>query len=190
MTYTQMMIRREPVSAGVEMAAKWVQWAMHGVTAGAVANDATIRYNLDQFWREKAKIYSAESAEARQQLESLDAVAHGVWAALESGKVVSNPSNFFPWMAGKITGQAATREGANQAAGNVILAAKGMETRSAAGSGALVSYARQIQANAAAEKEKADKWWDKGGPLGIPLWGWAAAGAAVLVGIMSMRRGR
>jgi hypothetical protein len=169
-------------SPGVEEAAKWVQWAQYGIMQGASKNDPTIRYNLDQFWKTKAQVYQVEGEQGRKQLEYLDTWAHGLWSALESGRVVSAAPSFAAWIGSSVTGSTPARPAAAQAMTNLqTLTTAQVRAAEASGSTAALAIAaqgRQAASTAAASKAAADAWWKAPGPLGVPVIVWAAAAAA------------
>lgn len=186
-------------SEAVENAARWVQWAQAGIMAGASDNEATIRYNLDQFWKAKQAAYSSEDATGRSQLERLDTYAQGTWQALEAGKIFSSsPSYWEYWKRAMLpfyntlAGQA-PRPDAMQAATNAASAAAAQEAAAnRAGGNFGANMAALARRNAAAIHGEvagaADLWHQTSPePMGIPLWAWIA-GAVALGAVLLMQR--
>lgn len=73
------------VAPSLNEPARWLQWAMTG--AGDKSKEREARYNLDQFWKSKARIYPTATDADKKALERLDAMAHNVWAIIEGRAV-------------------------------------------------------------------------------------------------------
>lgn len=164
-----------PASAQVDAAAKFVQWAQYGITSGASANDAKIRYNLNAFWSLKQQLWANASQAERAQLERLDVLAHGLWNALETGKIVSAQPTFASDVGTYWLGGTPSRPGAVQAVQGAAAATAGL---SAASERArfLQAYAAQERASLASRQKAGDDLWTRKAPgwLGVPWWAWAA----------------
>lgn len=182
-----------PADAGIETAAKWVQWAQYGIMQGASENEQAIRYNLDQFWKYKATQYPIQSAEGRRQLELLDTWAHGLWSALEQGKVQSSPAGFSEWVRSRVTGTAPVRPEAVAATAAVKAAAVSQQRAALAAqspvAAALASLGVRDAAQADAQAATAEKWWTGTGPFGIPKAVWIGAGVVAVLGAVVAVRG-
>lgn len=174
----------ESASDAVEAAAQWVQWAQSGILAGAIENEASIRYNLGQFWNAKAAAYGTEDEVTDGQLDRLDTFAHGLWNALETAKTVASPPSYWSFWKSYIGGGTPDRPEAIQAATAAAVAAAGQEAaakRTAAQDPAfsrgMTTLAQANAANAANDLRAANGLWTQSGilpsPLGIPLWAWA-----------------
>lgn len=186
--YTEALSLGEPASAQVDAAAKFVQWAQFGILSGASKNDATIRYNLNAFWSLKAQTWGNASQAERAQLERLDVLAHGLWNALETGKVISAPPGYASFWASTVFGGTPSRPGAVQAAQGAASATAGL---SAAADRArfLQAYAAQERASLGARQKAGDDIWSRKAPgwFGIPWWAWAAG--VVGLGLIVYMRG-
>lgn len=178
-----------PANAGVEEAAKWLQWAIFGGTSADKA--PVVRYNLDQFWKAKAAAYPVQSALGREQLEQLDVLAHGVWSALETGAIFQQGPNFGAWLVNSVFGTkwgtsdrdetAARLDAAN--AGAVAAAARvGTSWGQSMGQGVAKFKGGDYYAGVASSIDSGAK------PGGVPLWVWIAGGA-VVIGALFLSRG-
>ena len=196
--YAQVFGIQNP-SPAVEDAAKWVQWAQAGIMAGAAENDATIRYNLNQFWTAKAAAYQTASPGDRANLDRLDVWAHGYWSALETGKIYSASPNYWnfwkSWWAGGTPSNpdsiAAATAAAAANAGQIASAQQVAAEAPAAGTfaAAMTALATRNTAQIPANQASAAALWTQPGinPLGVPLWAWGLGAAALIVLIAGRR---
>jgi len=172
-----------PASMAVEDAAKFVQWAQYAILQGASENEAKVRYNLDAFWKAKAAAYGSQSAEGKTQLDRLDATAHGIWNALETGKIYSaSPSYGDFYLKNVITGGTPARPDADAAAVRARAAAIGAAAASVrANQPSLSAYYTRTAAAIPQHQATASGLWEQEGKtlLGIPIWAWLA-GAGIL----------
>jgi hypothetical protein len=182
----------------VESAAKWVQWAMVGSLAGG-SKEAEVRYNLNQFWQTKAAVYNTANALDRGNLERLDVMAHGIWDALETGKIFSSAPDFMDYLTAYALGGTPLRSGAIQAAAadsQAIAGQKAAAQRAAAFPGqatfstVFTQYADQNARNLPGVVSSADSIWKQAGVnfLGVPLWAWGLGAAGLVILIASGRR--
>lgn len=172
----------------VENAAKWVQWAQAGIMAGATDNDATIRYNLNQFWSTKGATYATANLMDRSQLERLDTFAHGLWNALETAKIYSASPTYWNYFYHTLVGGFTDRPEAITAATNAAAAAAGQEQAAQrANQGAfttgMTAYAQAQARNVAVDQQASAGMWKQPGinPLGIPLWAWIAGAVGLIL---------
>lgn len=172
-------------SAAVENAAQWVQWVQAGILAGAAENDATIRYNLDQFWKLKAAAYGSEDQTGQSQLDRLDTFAHGYWEALEAGKIYSSSPAYWDYWKKFWFGGTPDRPEAMTAATQAAAAAAGQQASAQRVGGAfgagMSTYAQNSAANIPNELTSSNLAWKQKGlePLGIPMWAWIAGAVAI-----------
>lgn len=175
-------------SAAVENAAQWVQWAQAGIQGGATENEATIRYNLDQFWKLKNAVYGTEDAITDSQLDRLDTFAHGFWQALETGKIYSASPTYWDYWKKFWFGGTPDRPEAMAAATQAAAAAAGQQAAAQRVGGAfgtgMATLAKNNAANIPSELAGSGQLWNQKGvaPLGIPLWAWIAG--AVALGVL------
>lgn len=166
--------------AQVELAAQWVQWAQTGIMNGAASNETDIRWNLSQFWNQKAAIYNTEPKTQQTNLDRLDTYAHGLWNALESGKIFSSSPGYWDYWKAYLFGGTPSNPGAYAAASAAAAASAGeVQAATATGGDFGTDFATLAQNQAAAipgELAAAQGFWDQPGmsPLGVPLWAWAA----------------
>lgn len=176
-------------TAEIETAAQWIQWALVGVQDGG-NKESEVRWNLDQFWKVKNAYYPRATAEERGQLERLDTFAHGIWDALETGKMFRSTPSYWSflksaWFGGTPVNpdQIAAAAAAAQAEAGQIAAAKraaaATPTQTAFGAG-LARLGTQNQTNLPGQLSQAQRQWTQPGI--IPSWAWiAAAGIAALL---------
>jgi hypothetical protein len=186
-------------SPAVEEASKWVQWSLAGVQYGAEKEDQT-RYNLDQFWKAKAAAYPTASAEEQGQLERLDTLAHGVWDALETGKMYRSTPGYWDYLKAYAFSGVPLNQGAIEAAQQAAKAQAGelaAAQRAAAASPAQVSFgaglsrlATQNQANLPSQLAQAQRQWKQPGMdlLGVPIWAWIAGAATIGLLLITEKR--
>jgi hypothetical protein len=187
-------------SAAVEAAAKWVQWAQTGLLSGAAENDATIRYNLNQFWTAKAAAYPVATLSDQANLDRLDTWVHGIWSALETGKIYASSPTYWQFWKSYLTGgtpinpdtiaaatAAAAANAGQQAAAQRVSAESPAQSNFGA---AMAKLAVQNTANIPQDVASARAMWTQPGisPLGIPLLGWAALGIIGIILVASPRR--
>ena len=181
-------------SPAVEAAAQWVQWSQAGMLAGAAENDATIRYNLNQFWLAKNAAYGTEDAAGQAQLDRLDTYAHGFWEALEAGKIFSASPSYWNFWKKFWIGGTPERPEAMTAATNAAAAAAGQEAAAQRTGGQFGAVMTQYSRNAAAaisgEVASSNSLWKQAGvsPLGIPVWAWALGAVALVALFVSGRK--
>lgn len=184
----------------IEAAAKWIQWAQAGISAGAIENEGAIRYNLDQFWRAKAAAYPSSSQTDRANLERLDTFAQGLWGALETGKIYASSPSYWDFWRSYIGGGVPSNPDAYKAASAAAAAAEGQKAaaqRAAAASPTMANFgtamanlATQNKANIPQDIAGSQAFWKQPGvaPLGIPLVGWVALGALAVIVIATPTR--
>lgn len=176
----------------VENAAKWIQWVQAGVLAGAAENDATIRFNLNQFWSLKQAAYPIANGTDQAALDRLDTFAHGFWNALETAKIYASSPGYWAYWTKFWTGGTPARPEALDAATAATAAAIGMQTNAAASAAnpanaafasGMTNYAQIQAANVAMDVKNANSFWNQLGvsPLGVPLWAWALGAVALFV---------
>jgi hypothetical protein len=177
-----------PASSAVEEAAKLVQWASYALQQGASANEAKIRYNLDAFWKAKAAAYGSQTPEGKTQLEKLDAMAHGIWNALESGKIYSaSPGYLDFYLKNVITGGTPARPEADAAAQRARAAATAAAAASVrASQPALANYYSRTAAAVPQHQKAAAGLWEQTGKewLGIPVWAWLVGGGILAASLL------
>lgn len=176
----------------IENAAKWVQWAQAGIMAGATANDAAIRYNLNQFWTAKAAAYPIATPTDRSYLERLDTFAYGYWNALETAKIYASSPAYWSFLNSYIMGGMPIRGDVIAAASNAATAAGGMEqaairANQGAFTAGMTTYAQNQARNVALDVSASGQLWKQDGlsPLGIPLWAWIAGGIGLVLLVKS-----
>jgi len=186
-------------SAAVESAAQWVQWVQSGLMSGAAENEATIRYNLDQFWRAKAAAYPNEDGAGQAQLDRLDSFAYAYWNALETGKTYSASPTYWEYYKKSMLqalGMSVTpdRPEAITAAANAAAAAAGMQasaqrTNNTAFSSGVSTLGKTWESNAPKDLSASNQLWAMKGNdlLGIPIWAWIAGAAALGFMILAPR---
>lgn len=87
------------VDSSLSEAGKWVQWAEYAeglVSQGDDENSENVkntRYNLSQWWAEKAALYPSASEARQRDLNILDMWAHRWWAQLEQKLAVFSAGN-------------------------------------------------------------------------------------------------
>ena len=176
-----------PASDAVEQAAQWVQW----VSATATNPDMVEQnqYNLNQFWTLKAQAYEGESDLGKQQLEKLDALAHGYWSAMETRQVFEQGPGFFSWLAAKV-GVDIDQSSRQAAAAQVDLAnAGGAAASSRAGLPGLETFFKNSQSGSTLLRDANAIDSAAIQPLGIPVWVWGV-GVAALVGMYIFGRSK
>lgn len=171
-------------SAEVELCAQWVQWAQTALLAGATSNETEVRWNLTQFWNEKAAAYYAEDETGRQNLEKLDTWAHGLWNALESGKVYSASPSYWDFYKSFFAGGTPARPEALAAASAAAAASVGEKAAAERAGGTFgTGFAQQAQNqlnNLPALAADASRLWKQPGAIqSIPTWAWIAAAAGL-----------
>ena len=168
-------------SAEVELCAQWVQWANTGIMNGASDNETDIRWNLTQFWNEKAAAYSGEDQQGQQNLDRLDTYAHSIWNALETGKIYSASPGYWSYWKAYLFGGTPSNPSAYAAASAAAAASAGEQKAAAATGGAFGANVSTLAAGQAAALPTilagSQGFWTQAGvlpsPLGIPLWAWA-----------------
>jgi hypothetical protein len=189
-------------SPAVEAAARWVQWAQAGLMAGAAENDPTIRYNLNQFWTAKAAAYPTSSQTDQTNLDRLDVWAHGIWSALETGKIYSAAPGYWDFWKSWFTGGTPVNPDSMAAASAAAAANAGQAaaaTRVTTNAPTLASFgttmaalAAQNTANIPQNQASAANLWKQPGVPGvipsIPTWAWIAAAAGVVILLTAGRR--
>lgn len=175
------------LSQGIEEAAKLVQWAQYAIQQGASENEQAIRYNLDQFWKQKAALYNLESTEGRIQLDMLDARAHGVWDALESGKIFSASPSYAAFYAKQLTGGTPARPDAEAAAQRAKAAALGAAAAATRAYQPSVSaaFTRRAALTSSDLSQSTGLWkQDAKTLLGIPIWAWLVGGGIIVASFL------
>lgn len=168
-------------SPAVESAAKWVQWAQYG--APDKDQSASVRYNLGQFWTAKAAAYPTALPDARAQLEKLDALAHGIWYAIESGEVYRQGPNFGAWLINRAFGTSLGMGDRDAAAARADAAKAGAAAASQRVGGSwgasMTDYFTARTPSGAQLAAGASSIDNPKGPLGLPWLVWGAAAAIV-----------
>jgi hypothetical protein len=178
---------------GIETAAQWVQWALAGINKGAVENETDIRYNLNQFWVQKASIYDSESPDGQTQLNKLDVYAHGLWNALETGITYASTPSLFGQLQAMVTGGTPDRPGAVIASQNAKAAATGAaQLASSAGysqdtANQLANYYTNVAAQSANDLAQSGQVWQGPSLLGMGWGTWALIGAGIVAAFLVWR---
>ena len=174
------------VPASLESAAKWVSWAQDQAAANfRAAGDAgerATRYNLTQFWNEKAARWPAAGPLDREGLEKLDSFAHSILGRLEAQlAVLADLGSAERTAHGALAteyqakaqqhAQAANALRLTRSAGNQLVDARNV-----------VNWANKNVPDdrySTAFKDAATG--AVGGFLGVPLWAWAVGGLGLVL---------
>ena len=175
-------------SPEAELCAQWVQWANAGIMSGAIENEDSIRYNLNAFWTEKTSAYANEDAQGQANLDRLDTFAHGIWNALESGKMVSASPSYWDFWKSYIGGGTPARPEAYQAASAAASASAGEAAAASRTGGAFGAGMTKLATSQGAaiknELAQSNGSWAQPGIAnlgGIPWWAWVGGAMAILL---------
>jgi hypothetical protein len=175
-----------PVTETIDALAKWVQWALGGIANGASSNEAVIRYNLSQFWKDKMEAYYSMEDYEKAEADKLDVMAHGILSALDTGLIYSKSPSYWNYWKTFVFGGIperpetdAIKKEAEDAANDAATIAKSL------GNQELSNFYKTNANNVKSISKDADTFWGQKGilsnPLGIPLWGWAIGLAALFI---------
>lgn len=174
------------VPSTLESAAKWISWAQDQAAAnfrkaGDDGERAT-RYNLTQFWNEKAARWGAASQNDRAGLEKLDSFAHAILSRLEGQLAVLANTDSPERSAHLALAQdyAAKAQAHATAAGSLRMTASSVNL--VKDQAALPGWiARNVPDDRYSTAFKDAASGAVGGFLGVPLWAWGLGAAGLLL---------
>jgi hypothetical protein len=183
MYWEQLGLSGSPSSAIVDGLALWLQWAQTGILRGQSRNEDEIRYNLNQFWSQKAAYWDTANDDEKSDMVKLDIYAHGLFSAMDKGKVYSASPSYWEYWKALVFGGIPRNPDSSDAAHEGYQAATDASTMAAAvGQSEMAKfYAATAEQIKASEGDAARQWQQEGiSILGIPIWAWLVGGAAIL----------
>lgn len=175
----------------LETAAKWVSWAddakAKNFRTPEDEGERATRYNLAQFWAEKAARWNGASELERAALEKLDAFAHNILGRLESQlSVLSSTGSAQRDAHAKLAAEYQARAAIHAANANAFRLEKSAKNQQAEALGIAAWANRTVPDDRYSTAFKDAATGAVGGWMGIPLWAWGL-GAAALVALLLVK---